>query len=261
MVDAAPAVDASTLPAHRVFDNLEAALSAIVPAGARVLGIGELHSRVDRKSNVSSLAAFTEVVPELGDKISDLVVETYVVDKKCGKAAVVATQKVEKDVKRPEAVKSEIGKLADAARAAKIQPHAMTLSCKDYEAIAPAKGQADPVAMLDITTKELTRITASAIAFRDKQQDKRPWIVVYGGALHNDRFPKEALAIWSYAPAIDKASGDKYVEIDLFVPELAEAEKLFAEEPWLPLVKVVSTRVVVWQRGERSFVVLLPRST
>lgn len=257
--DAAPrTIDAPALPEHRTFDDLASAFAAIVPADARVLGIGELHSRVDRKSARSSLAAFSELVPALGARMSDLVVETYVIDKKCGQAAVVATKKVETAVRRPEATKSEIGQLVEAARRAKVQPHAMTLSCKDYEAIAPAKGDADPVAMLDITTKELTRVTTQALAVRAKQKDARPWIVVYGGALHNDRFPAESVAEWSYAAAIDKATGDKYVEIDLLVPELAEADKASQAQPWFPLV-AAARRVTVWQRGERSFVVLLPR--
>ena len=110
------------------------------------------------------------------------------------------------------------------AKAAKIQPHAMTLSCKDYETLAPKNGAPDPVAMLTLTTKELTRIAASAIGFRDKQPDRRPWIALYGGALHNDRFPDAAIAEWSYAAAIDKASKNKYVEVDIIVPEFAEPD-------------------------------------
>ena len=39
---------------------------------------------------------------------------------------------------------------------------------------------------------------------RDKEPTHRPWIAVYGGALHNDRFPEPGVAEWSYAAAIDK---------------------------------------------------------
>jgi hypothetical protein len=261
-VDAAPArvaADAVLLPEHTRFADLASALKAIIPADARVVGFGELHARVDRATVRSSLAAFTEALPSFGEQVSDLVVETWVVDPKCGKTAVKATQKIEADVKRPEATKSEIALLADAAKAAKIQPHAMTLSCADYKSLAPDKGPPDPVAMLTLTTKELARIAKSAIAYRDKQPEHRPWIAVYGGALHNDRFPEAAVAEWSYAAIVDKASADHFVEIDVIVPEFAEPDPTSQKQPWFPLV-ASADQVLVWSRGERSFVVILPRT-
>lgn len=255
-----PAADASELPPHQAFEDLGAALAAIIPADARVIGFGELHSRVDRAQVRSSLAAFTAALPAIGAKVSDLVVETWIVDPKCGKRAVTTTKKLEAEVKRPEATKSEIALLADAARAANIQPHAMTLTCKDYEALAPAaQGAPDPIAMLTLTTRELSRVARSAITYRAKQRDPRPWIAVYGGALHNDRFPSPGVEEWSYADAIDLASEGRYVEIDLFVPELAEADQASQTQPWFPLVAGARS-VLVWQRGERSFVVILPRT-
>jgi hypothetical protein len=255
-IDAAPA-----LPAHASYPDLGAALSATIPDTARVVGVGELHARVDRAAvKQTALAAFTEALPAIGAKVSDLVVETWVVDPKCGQTAVTATQKIETAVKRPATTKNEIALLADAARAAKVQPHAMTLACKDYETIAPAKGEADPVAMLTLTTKELSRIATSAIAFRDKKADPRTWIVVYGGALHNDLYPTEGVAEWSYATGIDAATKGRYVELDLIVPELAEAAETAKQEPWFPLV-AGATGVRVWKRNDRSFVVILPRGT
>lgn len=251
--------DATALPPHTRHATLADALRATIPADARVVGFGELHARVDRAAVRSALAAFTEALPSFGERVSDLVVETWIVDPKCGKKAVVATKKIETEVKRPEATKSEIAQLADAARAAKIQPHAMTLACKDYERLAPAKGPPDPVAMLGLVTRELTRITTSAIRHRDKQPGHRPWIAVYGGALHNDRFPAAGVAEWSYADTVDLASGGRYVEIDLIVPELVEPSKAPEPQPWHPLLPAADA-VLVFARAERSFVVILPRT-
>jgi len=255
-----PGSNAPTLPSHRVYPGLAEALLETVPADARVIGVGELHARVDRQPAQTSLGAFTAALPRFAERVSDLVIETWLVDPKCGKTATEATKRVETTVKRPEATKSEIAILADTARAAKIQPHAMTLSCKDYETVAPKGGNVDAEAMLTLTTRELTRIATSAVAFRDKQPDHRPWIVLYGGALHNDRFPDPTLAEWSYAPAVDKATNDHFVEVDIIVPELAEADEASQKQPWFPLV-ANATQVTVWQRGERSFVIILPRST
>ncbi len=247
------------LPPHTRHATLAEALRATIPEDARVLGFGELHARVDRAQVRSALAAFTEALPAFGERVSDLVVETWIVDPKCGKQAATATRRIETEVKRPEATKSQIALLADAARAAGIQPHAMTLSCKDYEALAPEKGSPDPVAMLGLVTRELTRIATSAIRYRDQQPGHRPWIAVYGGALHNDRFPATGVAEWSYASAVDLASGGRYVEIDVIVPEFAEPDPSSQRQPWFPLV-AAADQVLVWERGERSFVVILPRT-
>jgi len=258
--DAAIVVDAPPTPEPGTYADLGEALAAIIPADARVIGFGELHSRVDRAQVTSSLATFAAALPGFGSKLSDLVVETWLVDPGCGKQAVQATAKIEQTVKRPESTKSEIAQLADAARAAGIQAHAMKLSCDDYKTLSPAGKEPDPIAMLTLTTRELTRIATSAVIHRDKEPTHRPWIAVYGGALHNDRFPEPGAAEWSYAAAVDKVTGNHFVEIDVIVPELAAADPTSQKQPWFGLVEKAAGRVQVWQRGERSFVVMLPKT-
>lgn len=260
--DAAVAVVADApprLPPPGSFANLDAALAATIPPDARVVGFGELHSRVDRAQVRSSLSWFTAALPALGDKLSDLVVETWLVDPSCGTKATQATTKMETEVKRPEATKSEIALLAEAAKLAKVQPHAMKLSCADYQTLVP-KGEVDALAMLTLTTRELQRIALSAVVHRDKEPTHRPWIALYGGALHNDRFPDAAVKEWSYAAAVDKLTHDRFVEIDLIVPELAAADAMSQKQPWFSLVENASEWVQVWKRGDRSFVIVLPKT-
>lgn len=253
--DAAPEVKSTAYP------DLAAALKATIPADARVLGFGEMHMRTDRTIVKSALARFTQDgLPAIAEHVSDLVVETWFVDPTCGQKAQTATAKVEMTVRRPHETKSEIALLAEAAKAAKIQPHAMKLTCEDYEKFAPTNKDVDPDHLLTLTTKELGRISGEAVAYRTKKADKRPWIAVYGGALHNDRFPVDGVEMWSYAAKADETSGDKFVEIDLIVPELAEADEPTKKQPWYPVVQKADDQVHVWQRGERSFVVVLPRS-
>jgi hypothetical protein len=253
--DAAAAVKADAYP------DLGAALAAIVPADARVVGFGELHSRTDRAQVTSSLARFTQDgLPAIADKLSDLIVETWIVDPKCGQAAKTATAKVEITVRRPPETKSEIALLAEAARAAKVQPHAMRLACSDYEKVAPSGKDVLPDVMLGLITKELGRIAEEAVRHRDKDPGRRPWIALYGGALHNDRFPAEGVEDWSYATRVDELTGGKFVEVDLIVPELAEADTAAQKQPWFALVHDRAPTVKVWRRGERSFVVVFPRT-
>jgi hypothetical protein len=254
VVDAAPKE-----PPPGSFVDLPAALAATIPPDARVIGFGELHSRVDRAQVRSSLSRFTAALPSLGDKVSDLIVETWLVDPSCGKTATQATAKMETEVKRPEATKSEIALLAEAAKAANIQPHAMKLSCTDYKTLVP-KGEVDALAMLTLTTRELKRIALSAVVHRDKEATHRPWIALYGGALHNDRFPDPAIKEWSYAAAVDIVTKDRFVEIDLIVPELAATDAMSQKQPWFSLVEHATEWVQVWKRGDRSFVIILPKT-
>jgi hypothetical protein len=256
VVDAAPPpIKAESYP------DLATALKATIPGDARVVGFGELHMRTDRKQVKSSLAWFTQDgLPAIADQLSDLIVETWIVDPKCGQKAKTATAKVEMTVRRPQETKSDIALLADAARAAKIQPHAMKLTCADYDKIAPASGDVAPDVLLGLTTKELTRISGEAVTHRDKNAEKRPWIGLYGGALHNDRFPAKGVEDWSYAASVDGKTNNRFVEVDLIVPELAEGDNSWKGQPWFELVTKADDKVHVWKRGERSFVVVLPRS-
>jgi hypothetical protein len=243
------------------YADLGAALTAIIPADARVIGFGELHNRTDRAQVTSTLAHFTnEALPSLKDKLSDLIIETWITDPHCGSAAQVATSKVTTTMKRPEATKSDIALLAEAAKAAKIQPHAMRITCDDYARIAPPGKEIDVAAMLDLTTRELGRIATEAVLHRDKEPDHRPWIALYGGALHNDRFPDKGVEQWSYAAKVDELTHDHFVEVDIVVPELAEGDAQMQKQPWYPLVTKANKSVQVYTRGERSFVVILPRS-
>jgi hypothetical protein len=259
--DARPAPPPDAAVAQDAYPDLGAALTAVVPADARVIGFGELHARTDRAQVKSSLAHFTaEALPAIGDKLSDLVVETWIVDKKCGKPAEDASAKVTTTMRRPVETKSEIAQLADAARARGIQPHAMRVGCDDYTKIAPQGKDIDVEAMLTLTTRELTRIATEAVAHRDAEAQHRPWIALYGGALHNDRFPDKGVEEWSYAAKVDAVTHDHFVEIDLIVPELAEADPVSQKQPWFSLVREADDRVHVWKRGERSFVIVLPRT-
>ncbi len=252
--------DAATTGA--TYPDLASALEAIVPADARVIGFGELHARTDRAQVRSALARFTaDALPAIGDRLSDLIVETWIVDGKCGSAATEASAKIQVTTRRPAETKSEVVQLADAARARGIQPHAMRVGCADYDKIAPKGGDVDVEAMLALTTKELGRIASEAVAHRDREAQHRPWIAVYGGALHNDRFPDKAVAEWSYAAKIDALTHDHFVEIDLIVPELADADPASHKEPWYALAEHADDKSIqVFRRGDRSFVVIFPRT-
>jgi hypothetical protein len=255
----APVAEAPPV-ANDTYPDLTAALKATIPADARVIGFGEFHMRTDRAQVKSTLARFTEALPAIADNTSDLIVETWTLDGKCQQKAAVATAKVEATVKRPVETKNDIAILAEAARNAKIQPHAMKITCDDYDKITPKDKDWDPSYLLQLTTKELGRIAQEAVSHRDRMKDPRHFITLYGGAMHNDRFPGKGVEDWSYAAKVDGLTKDHFVEVDLIVPELAEADKKNQEaQPWYPLVDHADDKVHVFKRGDRSFVIVLQK--
>jgi hypothetical protein len=264
--DAAPRakapVDADLgLPPHHNAPDLAAAIRELVTPDVRVLGVGEIHQRVDRPSAArSALARFTDdVLPVVAGRASDLVIETWQPDKNCGGKAEAATAQVEATMQRPASTKSELATLVEHARAAKIQPHPMRLTCDDWTTVAPPGQEIDYAAMLAIVTRELGRIATAA-----SEHSPTKLVITYGGAMHNDLFPNAGLEDWSFAvgpEGVDAATDHHYLELDLYVPEYAAEDKFSQAEPWFPLLAQTGPdHVVVIERGPRSFVVLLPRT-
>jgi hypothetical protein len=225
-----------------------------------VIGFGELHARTDRTQAESSLSHFTrEVFPVISDQLSDLVLETWVVDPKCGESAKTATAAVETAMRRPASTKSELGTLIAAARAAKVAPRAMHLGCDDYAKVAPPGKPLDIEVMLDLVTRELGRIATEAVVARDKDPAARKLVATYGGALHNDLYPTVGVDQWSFAKGVDAATGGHYVEIDLYVPEFAAEDPASQREAWFAILQQAGPdHVLLIQRAERSYIILLP---
>jgi len=265
--DARPPADAEPagLAPHRTAKDLATAWRELVGDDVRAVGVGELHTRVDRATKArSALARFTEeILPVVATRASDLVVETWLIDKKCGQAATAGTAKVEATVQRGAATKDEVSTMVVAARAAGIQPHAMLLGCGDWKAIFPQGVDGDPdlASMLTIITRELGRLAAKAVTDRAKEKSARTLVMTYGGALHNDLYPNEGIADWAFGPKVDQATGGHYVELELIVPEYAELDDTQTHEPWFPLLPLASAEhVVIVEKAPRSYAVLLTRT-
>lgn len=252
---------------HRRFPDVASAVLAVVPAGTRVLGVGELHQRTDRVGGRAALEVFrADLLPALAPTVSDLVLETWVVEKGCTSGQ-AASQKVEAAMRRPAETGDQLSRQIAAARLAGIKVHAMRLTCAELAEVGGGAGDVQIETMLDLVTRELGRVAASAVAYRSRppapgQPPPRPLVVLYGGAMHNDRFPYDSVARWSYAAELDRVTGGRYVELDLYPPEAAAADRFVTGEPWAPLLAAAGPEhVVVYQRGERSFVVILPTSS
>lgn len=246
----------SVLPAHTVYPNVAEALAPIVARKPRILGVGELHATTDGPTIESTIARFTRsFLPVLAPNTSDLVLETWRLDGRCGATEEVVASTVQADTKRPEATKSELVLLAEAALAADVRPHDLALTCAEYGTLTGADGEIQYDTLLRLLTGKLQAFAVLGLDTPDAA------LVLYGGAVHNDLRPSAEMAAWSYGPAVAAKGGASYVELDLYVPELISDTLL--EPEWAPLLAVTGPdRVVVYERpegdtGARSFVMLL----
>jgi hypothetical protein len=241
-----------------------------------VLGVGELHQTADTAGIPSSLARFTrDIWPLLAGegsarapaRVSDLIVETWVTGGACGKAEAATVEDVGRATERPAATENEIVALLARARASGARPHILTVSCDEYELLAPraaagAGGARRPVdfeRMLALIRRKLEAKVNQVLAARPAG-DAAKLVVVYGGALHNDLHPDPALATFSYGVPAFRATLGRYRELDLYVPEYLERNPAMRGEPWFPLWQRAARpgQIVVIHRSPASSILVFP---
>jgi len=261
------------VPRHALFPGAGAALAHVLESRPRVVGFGEYHQRIGGATVPSAIKRFTEqMLPVLAPEATDLVLETWITDGACGATEKKVVANVKKTTERPKATENEILTLAVRARAARVQPHALKVTCADYKKLLGGKN-VDYVKLLEFIGRQL-HDTALAALTRPASQpvtapdggaagaagaggpDRRRLVALYGGALHNDRYPAAGLEAWSYAA--DLAKHGRYVEVDLYVPEYVTGDERLAKEPWYPLLRrAAPDRVVVVERGQGSYIFIL----
>lgn len=251
--DPDPIVEAPPLPPHRVFPTAADALRAVLASNPRVLGVGEVHATTDGPAVPTTLSRFTrELLPVLAPHTTDLVIETWRLDGRCGAQEEKVATQVDADAKRPEAAKDDIVLLAEAAVAAGVRPHDLAITCDEYAGLLDANGEVVYASLLTLLSAKLQDYAVRAIDTPDAT------MVLYGGAVHNDLFPSEALAAYSYGPAVRAKGGAAYVELDLYAPELLGEAMI--EPAWAPLLATTGPdQVALYERGDGSYVLLLER--
>ncbi|MDP2315898.1 MAG: hypothetical protein Q8P41_23585 [Pseudomonadota bacterium] len=249
---AAPPITAP-LPAHRVFPSAAAAVAFVLEARPRIIGIGEVHATTGGPAGPTTLARFTNtLLPVLAPTTSDLVIETWRVDGTCGEQAEQVVAQVETETKRPEATKSELVLLVEAAVALQVRPHDLAISCAEYATLSDPGGEIAYDRLLRLLTGKLGDYAQRGLDTPDAT------IVLYGGAVHNDVFPKEGLVDYSYGAAARAKGGEAYVELDLYAPELVRGNATLVEPAWAPLLDLTGPdRALLYERGPGSWVLLL----
>ena len=256
---------------HQQFASAGAALAQVLrETRPRVLGLGEFHQTKSTAKVRSAIRRFTEsMVPVLGPQASDLVVETWITEGKCGKQEKKVARGVAKTTERPKQTESEIVTMLKRAKALGVRPHILKAGCKDYEELLGKDGKVDYVQLLGFIGRSLRGKAEAILKHRarlharasKKKPGRRDIVVLYGGALHNDLYPYEDLEEFSYGKALKKRTKDRYVELDLYVPEYVRGDETLSKESWYPLFTRLasSEKVLLIQRGEASYILVLKK--
>jgi hypothetical protein len=232
---------------HRELPNTGAAIRAILAeaGNAQIYAIGEYHV-TGKLENRAPLAHFTDdIVGRLAPWADDLVVEAWF-DSTCAANDTVQAQ-IQAVTQRPAAA-ADLTQLAGTH--ARMPMHGLPMTCIEHSSVLDPKGRVDFFRLLVMVTDKLRERTDVLV----KQGHS---VIVYGGALHNDLYPRYGLDELSYALPLAKQTS--VLEIDLVVPEVVEPLKMLWQEPWYPLLARTSPeRVLLWQRGPNSYVLILP---
>ncbi|MDC0749403.1 hypothetical protein [Polyangium mundeleinium] len=275
IASAAPAPSASTAPAAAappepcgemgclLYDTPEAAFAAILAENPLILGIGESHAQKGKEGIPTATKRFTDTfLPLLAGKASDIVLEIWVSEGKCGKEKEAQVAEQQKPVTQGQAKtnQNEFVTLGDAAYALGVKPHILRASCADYDAIVKA-GPDSVIVMLEMIARLMDE-KAKALASRNANAGAGKMVLTYGGAIHNDLTARPGREKWTFGPDLAAATADRYVELDLVVPEFIQDNDAWKALPWVPHFKrdAHPTKTTVFRPAKGSFVLIFPKT-
>lgn len=240
---------------HRELPDTASAIAMILAENPtpRVYAIGEYHQSRSAIAQTSPLARFTrEIISLLEPHAHHLVVEAWL-DQGCASSKQLAHD-VAAATGRPAATAMEMLRLVDHGKRLGMVMHPLPMTCIEHDAVLDPHGGVDFLLLLELITDKLYETTLELVT-----RDPEHAVIVYGGALHNDLYPRWPLDTLSYAKPLARVLGGHVLEIDLVVPEIVADMSLVRDEPWFPLLGRASpSRVIVWERGPSSYVVILP---
>jgi hypothetical protein len=240
--------------AFREFPSTAAAMDALLDevGPAKVYAVGEYHPTAATRGRAASpLSRFThDILDKLVPRSRHLVVETWI-DDGCGGASAQVKREVQDATGRPAGQGVDIEARRMKSALARLQTHGLPMTCIEHGALLDGTGRVDFLRLLELVTEKL------GVAARALVSDKA--VIVYGGALHNDLYPRWPLEDLSYAKGLQRDLGGGVVEIDLVVPEVVAPLPMVRLEDWFPLLgRAAPENVILWERGPGSYVLILP---
>jgi hypothetical protein len=245
--------------ACKAFPTATAAFDFVLAESPRVLAIGEAHAQSDGPKSASSTRRFMEsLLPRLAPRATDLVIELWLANGSCGKVEQkVAEQQTAVTAPQAGTNQNEFLELGHRAKALGIMPHALVPSCDQYRKIAGA-GAADIEEMLGM----LKSVTAHDVQQLMAKRAPQRLIVAYGGAMHNDLAPREGREGFSFGPELSAATGGRYVELDLVIPEQIKDTEAWRAQPWHAHYsrENAGTEAYLFSWAPHAYALLFPRA-
>jgi len=237
---------------YREYPDTASAVRAILaetPA-SRVYAIGEYHPTHQLAARQSPLSRFAnEIMPLLERRANHLVIEAWF-DASCVSGPDPIQAQIQAVTSRPPSTESDLARLVAITNQLRMQTHALPVTCIEHSSMLDPRGRVDFFRLLLMVTDKLYDATRRLV--REGRD-----VIVYGGALHNDLYPRWPLDDLSYAHTL--AREVDVLELDLAVPEVVAPMKTLWQEPWFRLLaRAAPDRVLVWERGPGSYVLILP---
>lgn len=244
------------------FGTARDAFRHVLRSDPLVVGIGEAHALKDAPPVASSARRFAdELLPELAGRSSHLIVELLNPNPACQEA----TREVEQAQKPVTSAQSgdnqnDYVALGHRARGLGIEPFVLSPTCEELSAIAQAGAGA-----IDRTLATIADVTARmvlAALTKNARAGREQIAVAYGGALHNDESPRADRLSWSYGPRLARATGDRYVALDLIVREFIKDSDAWRTLPWYEHFDPERdpASAILMRTGAHSYVLFFPKS-
>jgi len=240
-----------------VFATPADAFAAVLATRPRMLAIGETHAQKGTEGVESATSRFTkQLLPKLAGLSTDIVLELWIADGKCGKKEQQAAA-AQKPVTESQAStnQNEFVTLGNATKALGIQPHVLRPTCEEYDRIVGA-GDNSVDEMLTMIARKTEAMTRQLVSRDDKL------VLAYGGAMHNDLVPAAGRAPWSFGPQMREATGGKYVELDIIVREYVRDTDSWKSLPWYPHFDRAKfpDKALLYSPSPQSYVLVFPSS-
>ena len=254
---------------HKLFDTPEEALEEILGSNPDIdiIAIGEyLHPKKGYPKVPSPKKRFQAMKSKLKGRITDLVMETWIIDGKCKEVEKKVVQDFETNIDRPASNEDETIEILILARDLQIKAHILKLTCKDYKFLLTPKGKVDYGKVM-LLIKRLTEEKVNGLYTSGKDVN----IGIYGGRFHITLYPKKENKEYSYGPALSELSRGKYLEVELVVPEYIdkyidnnpELMEELSNEGWFKIFKKhrSRTKTLLINPKPNSYMLVFPRAT
>lgn len=214
------------------FGSPQDAFAHVLALHPQILGVGEYHELKGAPKVPSAIRHFmNEALPVLDGGATSLIVETWMLNGRCGQVEKQAAQAVEKTTKRPKETEDEVTTMMGRAYDLGLKNHTLLINCDDYKSMLDKDGELDAEQSLLLMRR---KVEEKAMQVRDEEEGGLPgkMLILYGGALHNDLTPTADDAPYTFGQSLQKETRGGYLELDLLVPEYVDTDEELLKFPW-----------------------------